>query len=92
MSENFTFENHQIDGFENGNNCAQNSEPTKNETGFAFELGDRGRIGQRIKDKTTGEIHTITSIENGRYCCEAQDSFISIPFADALTDIDPDEF
>jgi hypothetical protein len=92
MSEIPTFENHQIVEFENVANCHQNSEPSKNETGFAFELGDRGRIGQRIKDKTTGEIHTITSIENGRYYCEAQDSFTSIPFVDALTDLDPDEF
>lgn len=86
MSENLTFEN--------VTPVHQNSEPSKNETGFAFELGDRGCIGQVIKDKLdeTGEIHTITSIENGRYYCETQDSFTSIPFADALAQFDPDEF
>ena len=49
----------QIEQTENVHNCQQNSEPTKNETGFAFEVGDRGRIGQRIKDKTTeiGRAH-----------------------------------
>jgi len=89
---NLESENHQIVQPESINLDLQIPEPTKNETGFAFELGDRGRIGQRIKDKTTGEIHTIASIENGRYYCKAQDSFTSIPFADALTDLDPDEF
>lgn len=66
--------------FENGND-------------FRFELGDRGHIGQRIKDKLGGKIYTIESVKDGRYGCNYEDgSWTSISFADALTNIDPDEF
>jgi hypothetical protein len=78
---------------ENVDEPQQKSEPTKTAASFRFQVGDRGRIGQRIKDKTTGEIHTITSIENDRYGYDSHDSsWASIPFVDALTDLDPDEF
>lgn len=65
----------------------------ENGNNFRFELGDRGQIGQKVKDKVTGKIHTITSIENDRYGCDCEDgSWTSIPFADALTDIWCEEF
>jgi len=93
MSEIPTFENHQIVQPENDHNCSQHLELSKNETSFAFDLGDRGHIGQRIKDKLGGKIYTIESVKDGRYGCNYEDgSWTSISFADALTNIDPDEF
>jgi hypothetical protein len=66
---------------------------SKNGNNFRLELGDRGQVGQQVKDKVTGKIYTITSIEHGRYGCDCEDgSWTSIPFADALTDIWCEEF
>ena len=69
-------------------------EQSKTEINFVFELGDRGRIGQIIKDKVSGLIAIIKSItKNDRYSCLCIDeSLIAVPFEDALTDLDPDDF
>jgi hypothetical protein len=69
-------------------------EQPKTETNFVFELGDRGHIGQIIKDKVSGDIATIKGItKDDRYSCLCVDeSLIAVPFEDALTTLDPEDF
>lgn len=65
----------------------------ENAESFVFELGDLGRFGQIIKDKVSGELYKVLEIKaNGYWCRNAEGCYLMIPFADALTDLDPDDF
>lgn len=65
----------------------------ENAESFVFELGDRGRIGQILKDKVSVQLYKVLEIEvNGYGCRNAEGAYSTIPFAHALTDLDPDDF
>jgi putative DNA primase/helicase len=65
----------------------------ENAESFVFELGDLGRFGQIIKDKVSGELYKVLEIKaNGYWCRNAEGCYLMIPFSDALTDLDPDDF
>lgn len=90
---NLESENCQIVDSENVDEPQQKSEPTKTAASFRFELGDRGRFGQILKDKVSVQLYKVLEIEvNGYWCRNAEGAYSTIPFADALTDLDPDDF
>jgi hypothetical protein len=65
----------------------------ENAESFVFELGDLGRFGQIIKDKMSGQLYKVLEIKaNGYWCRNAEGCYLMILFADALTDLDSDDF
>jgi hypothetical protein len=65
----------------------------ENPESFVFELGDRGRFGQIVKDKVSGQLYKVLEIKVNAYWCRNAEGFYStISFADALTDLNPDDF
>lgn len=65
----------------------------ENAESFVFELGDRGRFGQIVKDKVLGQLYKVLEIKVNAYWCRNAEGFYStISFADALTDLNPDDF